>query len=452
MKRRTQVVISVALVLSGIYLAADAFDLTPGVLTARPLVEEAAQFPTVSDDAVIHPTVPELDPSAAVPQDVKAAIEALAADSRVTGEVSVKVVDAMTGDVLGALNPDTARVPASNMKLLTAVAALSALGPDTTLPTTALLSGSTVYLVGRGDILLSAGTGDTDAVAGHAGLADLAKQAAAALKKAGATNVTVKVDSSAFSGGLYHSSIEGTDRDYVMEARPIAIDESRDDDGAFSADPDLSAGQVFSDALQAQGISVSFEGRATAPSGTTEVGRVESASMRQIVDYMLTNSDNSVATILGHLISIKSGYEGTFPGAVRGTLDVLNDLKLPTDGITIAENSGLSVDNRLTVAFLVELLQQVYQNEGGTLASIPSGLPVMGLNGTLQDRENGTNLSGRVRAKTGTLIEANSISGYLLTQQGRLLTFSVLIDHIDAGTTQVARDAEDDFLEALANE
>lgn len=76
----------------------------------------------------------------------------------------------------------------------------------------------------------------------------------------------------------------------------------------------------------------------------------------------------------------------------------------------------------------------------------------MGLNGTLQDRENGTNLSGRVRAKTGTLIEANSISGYLLTQQGRLLTFSVLIDHIDAGTTQVARDAEDDFLEALANE
>jgi D-alanyl-D-alanine carboxypeptidase/D-alanyl-D-alanine-endopeptidase (penicillin-binding protein 4) len=76
----------------------------------------------------------------------------------------------------------------------------------------------------------------------------------------------------------------------------------------------------------------------------------------------------------------------------------------------------------------------------------------MGLNGTLQDRENGTNLSGRVRAKTGTLIEANSISGYLLTQQGRLLIFSVLIDHIDAGTTQVARDAEDDFLEALANE
>lgn len=337
------------------------------------------------------------------------------------------------------------------MKIATAVAALSELGSDTTLPTTAQLSGSTVYLVGGGDILLASGEGDPTAVVGHAGLADLAKEAAAALADKGVTAVTVMADSSLFSDALYHTSVEGSDQEYVMEARPLAVSEGTDDSGAFTSDVDLGAAEAFVAALTEQGIAAQVGGRATAPADSTQIGAVESASVRQLVDVMLTDSDNSIATTLGRLISIAHGYSGDFAGAAKATTEILTELGYPMSGVVIAENSGLSADNRLTTALITAILQEIATCEKScSLAAIPSGLPVMGLNGTLADRLNSVDMSGRVHAKTGTLIAANSLSGYLLTDNGRLLTFSILIDGIETGTTQLARDAQDDLLVAIA--
>lgn len=453
MKRRTQVVVSVLLVLGGTYLVADAFDLTPGVLTARPLEEEAVEYPTVSSTAVARPSIPSLDASVAIPDGaaVQTAVDEFLADSRMTGAASVEIIDTLTGTQLLAHDVETARMPASNMKIATAVAALSELGSDTTLPTTAQLSGSTVYLVGGGDILLASGEGDPTAVVGHAGLADLAKEAAAALADKGVTAVTVMADSSLFSDALYHTSVEGSDQEYVMEARPLAVSEGTDDSGAFTSDVDLGAAEAFVAALTEQGIAAQVGGRATAPADSTQIGAVESASVRQLVDVMLTDSDNSIATTLGRLISIAHGYSGDFAGAAKATTEILTELGYPMSGVVIAENSGLSADNRLTTALITAILQEIATCEKScSLAAIPSGLPVMGLNGTLADRLNSVDMSGRVHAKTGTLIAANSLSGYLLTDNGRLLTFSILIDGIETGTTQLARDAQDDLLVAIA--
>ena len=47
--------------------------------------------------------------------------------------VGVVVADQLTGEVLGAHLPEAGRTPASTAKLVTAVAALSTLGPDVTL-------------------------------------------------------------------------------------------------------------------------------------------------------------------------------------------------------------------------------------------------------------------------------------------------------------------------------
>ena len=77
MKRRTQVTISILLALGGTYLVADAFDLTPGVLTARPLEEEPVDFPSVKADAALPVAIPTLDPNAPIP-DAAAVDAALA--------------------------------------------------------------------------------------------------------------------------------------------------------------------------------------------------------------------------------------------------------------------------------------------------------------------------------------------------------------------------------------
>ena len=128
----------------------------------------------------------------------------------------------------------------------------------------------------------------------------------------------------------------------------------------------------------------------------------------------------------------KSGVSGRICAMIRQTCSI----------------SAASLRSPTTI--LTEIFQDVYACDGCALAAIPSGLPVMGLNGTLYDRLGDEHMGGRVRAKTGTLIKSNSLSGYLMTDQGRLLTFSILVDGIEPGTSPVARDAQDDFLIALA--
>lgn len=453
MNRKTQVAVTALLALGGTYLLADAFDLTPGLVTTRPLEERPAAYPVVSTTEALAPQLPVFDDSVPAPtaDAVGAAADAFLADPRLTGEASVKVVDVATGQVLTERNTDVARVPASNQKLVTATVALETLGPDATLTTSAELSDNTLYLVGGGDAMLAAGEGDPTLVNGHAGLADLADQAVAQLKEAGTTSVDLAVDSSLFTGPLYHPEVEGPDAIYVMEMRPIAIDMSRTEDGHFTADPDLQALTAFAERLTERGITANVVGRAEAPDKAVEVGSIESASVRELVDHMLTESCNTTADILGHLIGLSEGEPGNFEGGARATKAVLDRLGYTTAGLVVSDNSGLSILNQLTTTVQLEILENVYACEDCSLEAIASGMPVAGLNGTLSSRMAEHDLGGKVRAKTGTLLMANSLSGYVMTDDSRVLAFSVLVDHISEGTTKEIRVLIDDFVGAISD-
>lgn len=93
---------------------------------------------------------------------------ALATDK---GDFTAVVQDAATGQELYSRNGTAARIPASNLKLLTSLAALKMLGAGTTLPTTVLAgpTPSSLVLRGAGDSLLTAGPSDPAAVVGRAG-------------------------------------------------------------------------------------------------------------------------------------------------------------------------------------------------------------------------------------------------------------------------------------------
>ncbi|MGO1943910.1 MAG: D-alanyl-D-alanine carboxypeptidase/D-alanyl-D-alanine-endopeptidase [Ancrocorticia sp.] len=452
MKRKTQVVATALLALGGIYVLTDAFDLTPGLITTRPVGDTAQEYPSIEPVQPANISLPSLDEEAPVPstESVSGAITEFAEDSRLEGEPSVQVIDTLTGEALGGLNEAEPRVPASNEKLLTSVAALETLGPDATMDTTAMLADGTLYLVGGGDVLLSAGAGDDSAVTGHAGLGDLADQAAEALAEQGTSTVDLAVDTSLFSGPRYHPDVEGADTAYVMAMSPIAIDRGRSDSG-YSSDPEGDATQAFASALEGHGISVNIVDPATAPEGSAEVGRIHSASVRVWVDQMLTDSDNSLAEVLGHLVGIKHGEAGDFEGGAKATAEILTSLDYPMEGVTISDNSGLSISNRLTTDLQVGILDNAYSCDGCNLEAIASGLPVAGLNGTLGDRLAEDDLGGVIRGKTGTLIQAVSLSGYLYTDSGRLLTFSVLVDDIEEGHAPGTRQVIDDFLSSLTD-
>ncbi len=127
---------------------------------------------------------------------------------------------------------------------------------------------------------------------------------------------------------------------------------------------------------------------------------------------------------------------GTWAGgraAIRAWLDSLPER--PTDGdddrwadITIADGSGLSRTNRMTARQIVDLLTVMHAHPHG--AVFAESLSVAGRDGSLYRHKRLRDLTGAVRAKTGTLTGVKALSGYVDTPSGRRLAFSVVFNGI----------------------
>jgi D-alanyl-D-alanine carboxypeptidase/D-alanyl-D-alanine-endopeptidase (penicillin-binding protein 4) len=95
--------------------------------------------------------------------------------------------------------------------------------------------------------------------------------------------------------------------------------------------------------------------------------------------------------------------------------------------VFMLDGSGLSRANLVTPDTTLQLL--TYMNRHRYGAAFREALPVAGLDGTLRNRMKGTPAQGNVRAKTGTLGTATSLSGYVFSAAGERLVFSLMINN-----------------------
>ncbi len=452
----TSTVVGVLVLGAGGYAAADAYDLVPGVLTLEP-APSAAPFPTVVAAGVDGPALSDLSPAAPVPavEQVQAKVDALLSDQRLGTSVGVVVADQLTGEVLGERSAGTGRQPASIAKVLTAVAALSALGPDTTLPTTTVRAGDQVVLVGGGDIMLSDQAGDPGAVDGRAGLGDLADQTAQALLADGVNTVRLGVDGSLFTGPALAPGWDPSylSDGYVAPVTALAVHVGKVDPTADyprrHADPALAAAQAFADRLAERGITVTeLVTGATAPDGATQVGMVSSAPVRDITEYFLSTSDNTVTEAVARLVAIHQERPASFEGATAAVLDVVGTLGVNTAGASLADASGLAAGSAVPATTFLDAVQLATSPAHPELRAIVVGMPIGGLTGTLDDRYLTSDARGLVRAKTGSLRGVTSLAGTVVTADGRALDFVVMADQTP-GDQPSARAAVDDFVTAL---
>src|SRR5690606_30347989 len=134
--------------------------------------------------AVPMPVVPVSDGTPVAGEALAAAVADELADTWLGERVAITVRDAATGEHLLDRDADLAVTPASLTKLLSAAAVVTTLSVDERFRTS-VVAGSEqgeLVLVAGGDMLLDPGEGDPGAVVGRAGLADLARQVAAALE------------------------------------------------------------------------------------------------------------------------------------------------------------------------------------------------------------------------------------------------------------------------------
>jgi D-alanyl-D-alanine carboxypeptidase/D-alanyl-D-alanine-endopeptidase (penicillin-binding protein 4) len=464
MRRPARLVVPAAVLAVVTYVGADVADVVPGVLTASPPAAARAPRPTPSDPPRVpaQPALPALSVQAPrpVPGALRTTLRPLLASRALGRGVSASVLDAATGAPLLDVGATTARVPASTTKLLTGAAVLSTVGGGTRMPT-AVVQGRTpdeVVLVGGGDMLLGTGASRPTQVVGRAGLGTLARQVAGALQRARRPRVVVRFDDSAFAGGTTAPTWAAADVRLGLTGRVAALGLARDrarPGHPGAADPALSTARAFAAALRRAGVQVAgVPARTTAPGGAARtLGRVDSAPVADVLGVALRESDNALAEALARLVARAAGRPPTFPAAAAAVLDQVRRLGVDTGPTRIVDASGLGRGSRVPARVLADVLRLAASDDHPQLRPLLQGLPVSGFTGTLAERFRrppAAAAAGRVRAKTGTLTGVNTLAGFTVDADGRLLVFAVLADHVPAGGTPAARAAMDRVAAALA--
>jgi serine-type D-Ala-D-Ala carboxypeptidase/endopeptidase (penicillin-binding protein 4) len=111
------------------------------------------------------------------------------------------------------------------------------------------------------------------------------------------------------------------------------------------------------------------------------------------------------------------------------------------------DGSGMSMDDRIAPRALTRLLTYAARQPWGQ--AWRQTLPVAGVDGTLSSRFKTSPLKSRMWAKTGTLAESSSLSGYLTTASGKTLAFSIMVNGHKPGSSEESK-AVDRIAEAIA--
>jgi D-alanyl-D-alanine carboxypeptidase/D-alanyl-D-alanine-endopeptidase (penicillin-binding protein 4) len=178
-----------------------------------------------------------------------------------------------------------------------------------------------------------------------------------------------------------------------------------------------------------------------------EIGRVRSVSLDSVVAAVLRPSQNWIAEQLLKTIAANIEDEGSWSAGI--TLErrfLIDQAGIDSTAFFLRDASGLSVQNLLTPAATVELLEFARSQAWGE--QFRGALPAPGMSeSTLENRLPG--LEDRLRAKTGTITHVNSLAGYLETADGRTLTFSIMTNASGVASAAVRRGI-DRIVEALA--
>ena len=366
-------------------------------------------------------------------------------DAALGGGQSCVVVHAGSGDV-ASHTPNLALAPASTEKLLTGLAAMSALGSEFKYETKVVApsdpANGTVdrlWLVGAGDPSLSTpdypgmvesnprrnteeqATGPSKSATSLATLAD-------AIAAAGVRNIPggIQGDDSRYEAVRYVPSWPATYRT-DPEIGPVGALTVNHGMGAIQPkltavdDPAVFAATQLSDLLRARGVSVGTPGRSTAPEGAKPIASVQSAPLQDLVAAALESSDNLAMEMFVREVGVKVAKQGTTAAGAKGVVDKVHELGVPVDGVALVDGSGLDRGNRVSCQTLMSVLGFGARPEFNALWN---GLAVAGQTGTLADAFRGSALNGKLHAKTGSLQGVTGLAGFVDT--GRAVVFSYL--------------------------
>ncbi len=198
--------------------------------------------------------------------------------------------------------------------------------------------------------------------------------------------------------------------------------------------PTIFFAQSLEDGLIARGIAVTgaavdFDdvaaGLAGSPAERRTIVETKSPTLREIGTVLMKVSQNLYAETLLKAVGAARGGLGTFEGGLIAVRSALTSWGVPDDGYVNADGSGLSRYNYLAAATVTAVLEREYKDERHRDAFVAT-LPIAGKDGSLATRMRRTRAEGNAVAKTGSISNARSLSGYVRTRDGEMLVFSII--------------------------
>lgn len=431
-----------------------------------------AAFPVAAEVMDSSPRPVARGGKAAVPKAATGPLDPsdLIAAAKLGGSVAYVLLDAQTGAVLEAREPDLALPPASVAKTVTSLYALEKLGAGYRFATRVLATGPMSGGIVQGDIVLAGGgdptlqtdqLGDLTARLAQAGVKGATGRflywdgALPRLQEIAADQPVHVGYNAAVSGlnlnfnrvyfewkkvdGVWRTTVDARGERFVPGVDMVRVDVATRDVPLFTyaagrveewtvasaalgkggsrwlpvRDPGTYVAEVFRTLARAQGIKLAAGERVQSVPPGDEIGRVESKPLPEVLREMLKFSTNLTAECVGLTATGQASLEAS--GRVQ------SDWVNATFGVSFEmhDHSGLGGRSRVTAAGMAKVLAQAERDKRGLK-------PILREVGMKDDK--GKVIKDhpvRVLAKSGTLNFVSGLAGHIVPPQGRELVFAI---------------------------
>lgn len=210
---------------------------------------------------------------------------------------------------------------------------------------------------------------------------------------------------------------------------------------------------VFKQALHKQGIKLLGDVKVgDIPSNSQVVISHSSMPLSELLLPFMKLSNNIHAEVLIKEMGKVFKGKGSFKEGLEVEEHALTSLGVKTETMIMRDGSGISHMNLVPPNEITRMLYHLQDMDW--FPCYMNSLPVAGIKdkmigGTLRNRMKGSPLKENVIAKTGTLTNVSSLSGYVKTKNGETFIFSILLNHLK-GSDQ-GKQIEEQILNTIAN-
>jgi len=168
---------------------------------------------------------------------------------------------------------------------------------------------------------------------------------------------------------------------------------------------------------------------------------VTSPPLRDIVKRANIKSVNLYCESLLKTMGAEKQGKGTSEAGLEVIKNYWTERGLDMSGFVMRDGSGLSPRNAVSTKHLAQIMRKAAKNPA-IYKDFNASLSIAGKSGSLKNMFAGTPAVGNLRAKSGYMDKVRSYTGYVKSNSGKLMAFSIIVNNYSGGAGAMRKKME----------